>query len=266
MTQENEPQRLNLNVTQVVGGALAAVTSAIVASRFGVGGTLVGAGLASVVSTTGATVYSHMLRRTGSKARGVLEELPHHGHHGLRRADTEQANLELPPHDDGASPRPTAALATATRPDLEETASRPGGRSRRVPIWAMPVAACVLVFAIALGAISGVEAMTGRPAASWVGGSGPRSGTTVGSLARANSGSTPGATHNATTAPTPTNSPAATAAPAAPTQQPGTRPSAQGTAPATGPSPAASPASSPPPQATPTPLPSNGDRNPVAGE
>jgi hypothetical protein len=46
-----------LNAAQVAGGALAAVTSAVAASRFGVAGTLIGCGLASVVSTTGTTVY-----------------------------------------------------------------------------------------------------------------------------------------------------------------------------------------------------------------
>src|ERR687888_120266 len=100
MPQKQEPQRLNLNAAQVAGGALAAVTSAVVAARFGVGGTLIGAGLASVVSTTGTTLYSHVLRRTGSKARGVLEELPRHAHHSIRRADGEQASQELAPRDD----------------------------------------------------------------------------------------------------------------------------------------------------------------------
>ena len=256
MAQRSETERLNLNVTQVAAGALAAVTSAVVASRFGIGGTLVGAGLASAVSTTGATVYSHVLRRTGSKARGVLEELPRHGHQGVRQADTEQTNHELPPHHDEAGPRPNTAVAPAPPPR---------SRSRRIPIWAVPVAASVLVFAIALGAISGAEAMTGRPAASWVGGSGPSSGTTVGSLASGNSGPTPGTTHSATPATTPTNTPASTAAPTAPTQQPAAQPSAQATAPA-GSSPVASPATSPPPQATPTPLPNSGRQTQTGGE
>ena len=242
----------------MAAGALASVTSAIVASRFGVGGTLVGAGLASVVSTTGATVYSHVLRRTGSKARGVLEELPRHAHHSIRRADGEQASQEPAPRDDDPAPAPTTAVATPPPPDQEAGAAPGGGRSRRLPVWAVvPVAACILVFAIALGAISVVEAMTGRPAASWVGGSSPSSGTTVGSVVGGNSVRTPAGTQGGTPAPTPVSTPASSVAPAVPTQEPGTPSVAQPSAPAVGPSQAASAAPSSLPQATPTPIPNN---------
>lgn len=254
MGQKKEPERLNLNAAQVAGGALAAVTSAVVASRFGVGGTLIGAGLASVVSTTGTTLYSHVLRRTGSRARGVLEELPRHGQHGQGLAENERAAQELPPHDDEVHSTTTTAVATPPPPPP------PARRSRRIPIWAVPVVGSVLVFAIALGAITGAEAMTGRPAASWVGGSAPRSGTSVGSLAGGESGPAPGATPAATRPPTP-----ASTAQAEPTQQPEAKPSAPSTLPATGPSPEASASTSPPPQATPTPIPNNGRQTPAGG-
>src|SRR5690349_24090194 len=43
-----------LSVTQVSGGALAAVTAAVAASYLGVGGTLIGAAVGSVISTIAA--------------------------------------------------------------------------------------------------------------------------------------------------------------------------------------------------------------------
>lgn len=264
MAQKHEPERLNLNAAQVAGGALAAVTSAVVASRFGVGGTLIGAGLASVVSTTGTTLYSHVLRRTGSRARGVLGELPHHGQHTRRPGDTGRVTNELPHHEeqgDEADSTTTTALSTPTSPPAPPPRP-PARRTRRVPIWAVPVVGSVLVFAIALGAITGAEAMTGRPAASWVGGSAPGSGTSVGSLAGGNSSPAPGATPAATTPPTPASTPAQ----AEPTQEPEPKPSAPATAPASGPSPAASAGSSPPAQATPAPTPNTGRQTPAGGE
>lgn len=291
MAQKKEPERLNLNATQVAAGALASVTSAIVASRFGVGGTLVGAGLASVVTTTGSTLYSHVLRRTGSRARGVLDELPRHGHQGLHRAGAEHATYEPQARDDDAAPPPGTAVATpppqdrdatpqprdreatppprtavATRPprDPRTGASRTGRRSRRLPIWAVPIAASVLVFVVALGAITGVEAMTGRPAASWVGGSSPPSGTTVGSLVGGDAAPTPGPTHTATPAPSPINTPRSSV-PAAPTQEPGSPSVTQPSAPAAGPSPAASPAASSPPQVTPPPIPNSAGAGTASG-
>ncbi|MBO0691022.1 MAG: hypothetical protein J2P40_15820, partial [Candidatus Dormibacteraeota bacterium] len=72
--RQDHHDRPQLQVAQVAGGALAAVTSAVIASRFGLGGTLIGAALASVVSTTGAALYSHAFRRTGSKVRDFIEE------------------------------------------------------------------------------------------------------------------------------------------------------------------------------------------------
>ena len=58
------PRRLPLSPAQVAASALAAVSSAVVASFLGVAGTVIGAALASVVSTVSAALYSASLRRT----------------------------------------------------------------------------------------------------------------------------------------------------------------------------------------------------------
>ena len=58
--EKNEGQ---LSALQVAAGALAAVSAAVIASFFGVAGTVIGAAVASVVSTVGAAVYTETMRR-----------------------------------------------------------------------------------------------------------------------------------------------------------------------------------------------------------
>src|SRR3954452_1469570 len=62
-TESNpEPaKRLQLSPVQVAASALAAVSAAVVASFFGVAGTMIGTGLASVISTVSAALYNASL-------------------------------------------------------------------------------------------------------------------------------------------------------------------------------------------------------------
>jgi hypothetical protein len=64
-----KPKRIDLNVPQVAGGAVAAVLAAKLASWFGVYGTILGAGVVSVVATCGGTLFQHFLKRTGEQIR-----------------------------------------------------------------------------------------------------------------------------------------------------------------------------------------------------
>jgi Na+-driven multidrug efflux pump len=53
----------NVRISQVLAGALAAVTAALLGSTMGVAGTVVGAALASVVSTVGGALYLRSIKR-----------------------------------------------------------------------------------------------------------------------------------------------------------------------------------------------------------
>ncbi|GAA4003501.1 hypothetical protein GCM10022384_57670 [Streptomyces marokkonensis] len=66
---EVKSKRIDLNVPQVAGSALAAVVAAKLASSFGVYGTILGAGLISVVATCGGSVLQHFFKRTGEQLR-----------------------------------------------------------------------------------------------------------------------------------------------------------------------------------------------------
>ncbi len=56
--------KLEIKPAQVIAGALGAVTAAVLGTRLNLAGTVVGAALASVVSSVGAVVYQHSIERT----------------------------------------------------------------------------------------------------------------------------------------------------------------------------------------------------------
>ncbi|MFI9029239.1 hypothetical protein [Streptomyces sp. NPDC053560] len=62
-------KRLDLSIPQVAGGALAAAVAAYLAGRLGVYGTVIGAGVVSVVATTGGSIFQHLFRRTGEQVK-----------------------------------------------------------------------------------------------------------------------------------------------------------------------------------------------------
>lgn len=71
-TVAEQPPAGGLSVTQVFGGALAAVTAAVGASYLGVAGTLIGAAVGSVISTVAAVLYSSSLSRAARASRTLV--------------------------------------------------------------------------------------------------------------------------------------------------------------------------------------------------
>ena len=64
MTEEKHSGSHQLKLSQLTGGALAAMAAAVLGSKLGVAGTITGAGLASVVTTVGTAMYQRSLDRT----------------------------------------------------------------------------------------------------------------------------------------------------------------------------------------------------------
>lgn len=120
-------RRIDLNVPQVAGGALAAVVAAKLASYFGVYGTILGAGVVSTVATCGGSLFQHFFRRTGEQIREVT---------------------------------------VATRPE-EQAAPAPGEFTEgtvyraRVKNWKRPVLAAALVFGVTMAGITTYELVSG---------------------------------------------------------------------------------------------------------
>lgn len=76
---EPKERRIDLSLPQVAGSAMAAVAAAVAAAQLGVYGTILGAGVMSVVATCGGSVFQHFFRRTGEQIREVTVQVKHPG-------------------------------------------------------------------------------------------------------------------------------------------------------------------------------------------
>jgi hypothetical protein len=179
-----------LRVPKLLAGALAAVSGAVVASLFGIEGTLIGAALVSLLVAPAEALYTHSLASAHKVARRSL----------VRRVG-EQA---------GALVRRVGEQAGASEEGASEALPQPIR-------WQRVAVAAVVAFGIAVGAITGVEAVAKQPLASLVG-SRPRQegSTSVGVVVAGADRSAPPATRAPATSTTSTSpsGPAPTTAPA----------------------------------------------------
>ncbi|MFB7459458.1 hypothetical protein [Streptomyces sp. NPDC056188] len=139
--EEVRRRRFDLSVAQVAGSALAAVVAAKLASYFGVYGTILGAGVVSVLATCGGSVLQHFFRRTGEQLRGVGA---------------------APGAFPAASPAPVTAAAPAGRipPPVGEFGEGTVYRAR-IKSWKRPVVAAALVFGVTMAGITAYELVSG---------------------------------------------------------------------------------------------------------
>ncbi|MFF0448148.1 hypothetical protein ACFYT4_17355 [Streptomyces sp. NPDC004609] len=159
---EQRERRIDLSVPQVAGSALAAVAAAVLASRLGVYGTIIGAGVVSVVATCGGSVFQHLFSRTGEQLReATVPARPR----GRRAAAAPIASPVDTPTRVFPSPGTTGVFGEATTH---------GTRVRR---WKRPLIAAGVVFGVAMAGITGFELLSGS-------GLDGGKGTTVGSVVR----------------------------------------------------------------------------------
>jgi uncharacterized membrane protein YgcG len=158
-----EKPRVSLSVTQVCAGALAAVSAAVLASFFGVAGTVIGAALVSVVSTVGSALYSASLNRTSDR---------------LRKARVQLATRPVPASGDA----PTRELPAHLDP------RRAPATPRRRIRWPRVAGYAAAVFVLAMGIVTTVELIGQQPVSALVGGTDTSSSsTTIGELSNASS-------------------------------------------------------------------------------
>jgi hypothetical protein len=115
----SRPGGLQLSPVQIVASLLATLTGAILASYLGVGGTLTGAAVGSIASTTGTEVYRHYLRRSQERLKAAGEVLRHRqeptGQHA-RHAAGQPAGTAAGRHNGRGPDRPADATETQTLP------------------------------------------------------------------------------------------------------------------------------------------------------
>lgn len=61
----------DLSIAQLLAGALAAVTSMLLASRIGIAGSLIGAAVGSIVSAVASQVYKKFLSASAEKIKDI---------------------------------------------------------------------------------------------------------------------------------------------------------------------------------------------------
>lgn len=134
----------NLTVNKVLAGAGAAATSAVLGSYFGAAGTVAGAALGSVASTVATTLYQRSLDRTRDT---ILAR--------VRLSSGRRTDLSDTPTVQLTVPQPRVPADAATTAGTTQLRVEPVLRRTR-PIW-LWVGATVLVFAIGLLAVTGLE-------------------------------------------------------------------------------------------------------------
>ncbi|WP_406084739.1 hypothetical protein [Streptomyces virginiae] len=137
---EPETKKLDLSAAQVAGSSLATVAAALLASKMGVYGTILGAGVVSVVATAGGPVIQHLFRRTGDQLR----------------AGARPRGRQVPPPREESKAADTAATGAATGEFGEATV-----HGTRVRGWKRTAVASGAAFAIAIGGLGTYEAMAG---------------------------------------------------------------------------------------------------------
>jgi hypothetical protein len=187
----------NIRISQVVAGALAAATAAVLGSTMGFAGTVIGAGFASVVTTVGGTLYLRSIQRTkqgvqsvrnlvvaraGGTSVTLLQERPLDA-----EPDPDAATERLMPVGDPAVAEGDPDAVTRRLTPVGEQTERIGpdgpdsGTTEQAPLrrirWPAVIAASVLAFVIGMLIIAGVELVRGEPLS---GGE----GTTIGRIVR----------------------------------------------------------------------------------
>ena len=158
------PRATDLKLSRVAATALAAVTTALLGSRLGAEGTLIGAAGASVITTVATAVYQSSLERSRESVRSLAH----------RTRSAHPAAVDTLPAED----RPSAGKR------LDDGAEQPSHRPRRSTTWRWVgvVIAALGGFALAMLMITGFEWASGET----VGGNGK--GTTIGQVVNDQSG------------------------------------------------------------------------------
>ena len=147
--KQSKPKALDLSVSQILGGALAAMTAAALGAQLSVAGTLVGAALASIVAAVAGSLYTASLRRTRDKVKTVFW--------------TGQPNeVEEPTVIDIVADKEGHIASQRSHLVEPEPGGEPSPPRRPKLNWKRVVVAALAAFGIAAVALTTVELVTGH--------------------------------------------------------------------------------------------------------
>jgi hypothetical protein len=210
--QPSAGSRFDVTGTQVCASTLASVSAAIVASFFGVAGTVGGAAVVSVIATAGSAVYSHGIRQTGARLQDTQA-----GRLTRPLRSWQRPGITREADDPGASgaPGPAASSVSAhqTPGPGHSTSGWKAWLSQRR--WGVALGVAI-VFVASLATVTLVELVGQQPLAA-ITGNEPSGSTSIGSLFDDSAPDTPDDTPTPTD---PADSPTSTDA-GTPSEEPG---------------------------------------------
>jgi hypothetical protein len=144
----SKKRNFEFSVTQIVGGALAAMTAAALGSQLSAAGTIVGEALASVIAAVAGSLYKASLRRTRDKVKTVFWT-------GEPNEVQEPTVMEIIPDSEGHIAGQRSHLV-APEPDPNQKPQGPKLNWKRVLVVAL------VTFGIAAVALTTFEVVTGQ--------------------------------------------------------------------------------------------------------
>jgi hypothetical protein len=178
---------MKFSYRQILASAAGAVLSAVIASIFGVQGTIIGVAIGSIAATTGTALVFQSIERTNKAMKQVVVRVPDRSKLLRRLGGTKAAGVtNSEPASESALHEETATTATQATGSVESdasgsTASQPTAQIT-VPTdstaprsnlrWPVIVLAIAGVFVLSLVFVTVVELIAGRPLADLFGHSG----------------------------------------------------------------------------------------------
>lgn len=160
-SSESKTSRFDLSPSQIAGGGVATLAAATTASYAGLYGTIIGAALMSVISTSGTAIAQYYLRRSGDKAKELATEAQRSRSRPNRK--TAGTTAQSPAETTAVLPAVSAtdsisATDSTGSPEFTED-DRPVSWWRR---WRTVALSAIAVFLLVMAIVTGFELYSGK--------------------------------------------------------------------------------------------------------
>lgn len=155
-----ETKRLfDMSASQLAGGALAAMTSAVIGAQLGVAGTVVGAAVGSLVAGVAGSLYTVSIKRTKDKISSAI--VGKAGDTTVSVAPVSEDTVVWEDWDTTSRPTAAEALPSPAPVAADTLVGRSGRQKSRLP-WKPILVSTFAVFLLAIAGITGFELVSGQ--------------------------------------------------------------------------------------------------------